>query len=384
MQRNSTQGGPTGSGGRCPFVPGSGKIPPYLAGRDVPQRVCLEFLDSIRAGGSPSGDIVLYGPRGNGKTALLLWMESRAKALNIEVRALAAAHVQTKRDLVAQLSRPANWLNRLGTISWKGLQWKAPDDTAEALIQVLQRQLRKAPLAILIDEAHTLDIAVGRSLLAATQRLRGLHAPLLLVLAGTPGLLDHLGTMGATFWERNQILPFDRLDDQDARSAIRVPFEEAGRSISSEVLQQAASASHGYPFFLQIWGKALWGPDESPTTTVTESDVERARTEFESRRNRFYRLRCDELRRMGLLNTAAALAKAYGDKQTLSGPRITGALEESLRQQGRPSDAASIAATCSNLVSVGYIWDTRSEAAETYKRGIPSLMDFVLDAVRQS
>ena len=315
---------------------------------------------------------------------MLVWMESEAKALGIEVRALAEAHLQTERDLVVQLSRPANWLSRLGAIALTGLRGKAPAGKTEGLLQTLQRQSRKAPLAILIDEAHTLDIAVGRSLLAATQRLRGLGVPLLLVLAGTPGLLDHLGTMGATFWERNRILPFDRLEDQDAHSAIRVPFEEAGRTISSEALQQAASASHGYPFFLQIWGKALWGPDESPTTTVTESDVERARTEFESRRNLFYGLRCDELRRMGLLNTAAALAEAYGDKPTLSGSCVTGVLEESLRQQGLPCDAASVAATCSNLVSVGYIWDPRSEAAETYKRGIPSLMDFVLDAVRQS
>lgn len=315
---------------------------------------------------------------------MLVWMESEAKALGIEVRALAEAHLQTERDLVAQLSRPANWLSRLGAIALTGLRGKAPAGKTEGLLQTLQRQSRKAPLAILIDEAHTLDIAVGRSLLAATQRLRGLGAPLLLVLAGTPGLLDHLGTMGATFWERNRILPFDRLKDQDARSAIRVPFEEAGWTISSEVLQQAASASHGYPFFLQIWGKALWGPDESHPSTVTESDVERARTEFESRRNLLYRLRWDELRRMGLLNIAAALAEAYGDKPALSGSCITEILEESLRQEGRPCDAASVTATCSSLVSIGYIWDPRSEAAETYKRGIPSLMDFVLDAVRQS
>ena len=315
---------------------------------------------------------------------MLVWMESEAKALGIEVRALAAAHVQTERELAAQVAGPANWLGRLGAIALKGLRGKASAAKTKGLLQTLQRQSRKAPLAILIDEAHTLDLAVGRSLLAATQRLRGLGVPLLLVLAGTPGLLDHLGTMGATFWERNRILPFDRLKDQDARSAIRVPFEEAGWTISSEVLQQAASASHGYPFFLQIWGKALWGPDESPTTTVTESDVERARTEFESRRNLLYRLRCDELRRMGLLNIAAALAEAYGDKPALSGSCITEVLEESLRQEGRPCDAASVTATCSSLVSIGYIWDTRSEAAETYKRGIPSLMDFVLDAVRQS
>lgn len=384
MQRNATQEEPTRSGGHCPFVPGSGMAPPHLAGREVPQQVCLGFLRAIQAGRSPGRDLVLYGPRGNGKTAMLVWMESEAKALGIDVRALAVADLQSQRDLVVQLSRPANWFSRLGAISWKGLQWRAPTDTTEVLAQVLQRQLHKAPLAILVDEAHTLDVAIGRSILAAAQRLRNLGAPLLLVLAGTPGLLDHLGSMKATFWERNKILPFDRLQDQDSRSAIRVPFEAAGRTIPSDVLERAVAASHGYPYFLQIWGEALWGPDEDPTGTVTESDIERARTEFESERNLFYSLRCDELRRMGLLNTAAALANAYGDKPTLSGPRITGVLEESLRQQGRPCDSASVAATCSSLVSVGYIWDPRSEAAETYKRGIPSLMDFVLDAVRQS
>ena len=53
----------------------------------------------------------------------------------------------------------------------------------------------------LLDEAHTLDVEVGRTLLNTSQHVRD-EAPFLLVLAGTPGLAAHLGGMNASFWSR--------------------------------------------------------------------------------------------------------------------------------------------------------------------------------------
>ena len=43
-----------------------------------------------------------------------------------------------------------------------------------------------------------LDLEVGRTLLNASQQVR-VDAPFLLVLAGTPGLAAHLGTMDVSF-----------------------------------------------------------------------------------------------------------------------------------------------------------------------------------------
>jgi len=56
---------------RNPFRPGAGKMPPLLAGRQEEQKTLLNFLDRTRKYDSPDSDIVLIGPRGNGKTALL-------------------------------------------------------------------------------------------------------------------------------------------------------------------------------------------------------------------------------------------------------------------------------------------------------------------------
>ena len=250
-----------GNGDRCPFVPGRGKVPPYLAGRASHQRIGRDFLDSIQTRISPESDLVLYGPRGTGKTAMLGWLEAAARQRNIDVVSLASADIKTNEELVARLSRHPKWVDRLESVSWRGLGWKAREGVADQLDQVLARRLRNAPLALLIDEAHTLDPVVGHTILSTTQHLAREDAPLVTVLAGTPGLPDLLRKMEATFWERSQILLFDRLGDRDASDAVRIPFEEAGRTISSGALNQVVSESQGYPFFLQVWGKALWGTD---------------------------------------------------------------------------------------------------------------------------
>ena len=57
------------------FMPGTGQLPPYFAGREHEQRTLLDCLGVLREGGTVPADIVLTGPRGNGKTALLRWFD---------------------------------------------------------------------------------------------------------------------------------------------------------------------------------------------------------------------------------------------------------------------------------------------------------------------
>ena len=61
-----------------PFRAGPGGLPPYLAGRGSVQAACRAFVAEVRRGRPPPREIVLYGPRGNGKTALLVWLEKEA------------------------------------------------------------------------------------------------------------------------------------------------------------------------------------------------------------------------------------------------------------------------------------------------------------------
>lgn len=324
--------------------------------------------------------LVMWGPRGNGKTTMLTWIESEARARGIQAIAVAAADIETPESLAARISGPPRWRDRLGEISWKGVSWKAGSLDAAPLDQLLARRLRKAPLALLIDEAHTLDLVVGRTVLSAIQRLGAQGAPILLVLAGTPGLPYHLREMQATFWERSQILPCDRLDDQAASDAIRIPFESAGRAIAPDALAEVVAESHGYPFFLQLWGKLVWGGNGSLAMTVTESQVRKARSEFKLRRNRFYGLRYGELEDMGLVTAAAAVAEAYEGVGQLRSAKIRAVLEAALRQEGHRYDADAVRAIRKDLVSVGYIWDPGTGPGSVYLRGIPSLMDFVLQS----
>ena len=372
--------GVQGNGDECPFVPGRGTIPPYLAGRASHQRTVRDFLKRIQAGTNPESELLLYGPRGTGKTAMLLWLAAEARQQNVDVVALASADIQTNEKLVDRLSRPPGWIDRLGSVSWRGFQWKSRDRVADDLDQVLARRLRKAPLALLIDEAHTLDPTVGHTLLPTLQRLAGEAAPLLTVLAGTPGLPDQLGKMQATFWERSEVLLFDRLGERDASDAVRIPFEEAGWTITPDALEQAVSASQGYPFFLQVWGKALWGSGKGSGCTVTVDNVQPARAEFEARRNRFYGHRHRELDKLGLLPAATAVASAYRDAPELHSTAIDRILESTLQQEGRGGDRESVLDIRRQLDDVGFIWDPGEGLGGRYVPGIPSLMDFVLQS----
>ena len=77
-----TYTGSVGSmGASGPFRPGAGGLPPYLAGREGEQRLFRELLQDLQRGVPSSSEVVLYGPRGNGKTALLFWLEREIRSL---------------------------------------------------------------------------------------------------------------------------------------------------------------------------------------------------------------------------------------------------------------------------------------------------------------
>ena len=56
---------------RTPFTPGSGGVPPHLAGRAPEKQHLLDCFAQLRGGTPPASPLILWGPRGNGKTCLL-------------------------------------------------------------------------------------------------------------------------------------------------------------------------------------------------------------------------------------------------------------------------------------------------------------------------
>ena len=61
------------------FMPGDGGVPPYLAGRKEEQAYFQACVKSLKNRRPISRDLILYGPRGNNKTALLRYLQTKTR-----------------------------------------------------------------------------------------------------------------------------------------------------------------------------------------------------------------------------------------------------------------------------------------------------------------
>ena len=65
-----------------PFVPGDGQPPPHLAGREAEQALLRKYLGRLQGRVPIPSNVILLGPRGNGKTVLLRWFKQALQATN--------------------------------------------------------------------------------------------------------------------------------------------------------------------------------------------------------------------------------------------------------------------------------------------------------------
>ena len=364
-----------------PFRPGTGGLPPYLAGRAEEQALFESLLAVLDRGEPAPSEVILYGPRGNGKTAFLAWIEEvAAPSYSVDVIPLTPSDIRTGLQLAERLL-PDHWWKGIkpDTIAVRGLTWRPGKDApVPAPRQVLEARASRRPLLLLLDEAHRLEPRVGEELLNAAQAV-GRKAPFLLVLAGTPNLRAHLGTMGASFWNRSRKLRIGRLDESAAADAIRRPLESEDTSISEEALAQVIRESHGYPFFLQLWGAALWhrahADPSLPPQRLTTTDTEACQSLFESEKNDYYADRYDELEDAELLGVARSVAELFAERRQVSPQEILVAIR---RAPGFDDGEKAVAAR-RTLGHLGFIW--RAGTTLDWEPGIPSLMDYIREVV---
>ena len=363
-----------------PFVPGRGALPPYLAGREAEQREMWKLCHYVEARRGAPRDIVLSGPRGNGKTVLMRWFQREIEALDgkIDVLWRTPSDFPDIDSLATTLVPPGRFKSLLPdtlslSIGIGRLGWDLGGNPG-TLAELLALRCNHRPLVLLVDEAHTLDRDVGRALLNASQSVAAM-APFLLALAGTPGLEPHLHSMSATFWDRARQLGIGRLDETAAAAALTYPLarQEPAVVFTDSALQQVIDESQGYPYFLQVWGAALWeAASETSETVIDASVAARARPAFELERAMYYQHRLNELERRELLPVAARVADAFAGQANL----LQGALNAAIA--GAPGvDSASTVTRCrDHLAAVGYVWNPPG-AGDSWQAGIPSLMSHV-------
>ena len=361
-----------------PFRPGPGGLPPYLAGRGPEQAIFRRLLSGLQDGLAPPREVVLHGPRGNGKTALLAWLQREAAGYpGVDVLRLTPADIPNEPRLVQRVL-PTTWLQRLtpSEVSIRGITWLTGRNESAPLDEVLAARVRKKPLVLLLDEAHTLDGEVGSTLLNTSQKI-GRELPFLLVLAGTPSLRSHLNTMNVSFWNRAERRPVGRLDSAAAGEAIRQPLHGENIDIDEDALAHVVRETHGYPYFAQLWGDALW----RQATETAEPEVRRRLTRaaadavqstFDREKNDYYLDRYEELEKLNLLPVARTVAEAFGAQPLLDDSQLETAIHEG---RGTSDDADGMTPTKDTLRDLGYDW--RPEATPMWEPGIPSLMDYV-------
>ena len=312
-----------------PFSPGAGSPPPELAGRD-------ELLETARVAlarlvrGRSSKSLILIGLRGVGKTVLLDRMRENAEAAGLatlrieapENRSLPALLVPQLRLALLRLSRQAKTkdaavhaLRALAGFA-RSLKVKFADievgidfepeaglaDNGDldqdllALLEAVGLAAKRGEIALVmfIDELQYVPEEQLASLIMALHRCAQRSLPITLIGAGLPQLPGQMGR-AKSYAERLFSFPVvGPLTHDAAADAISKPISHESTQINDDAIEEIVRVTHGYPYFLQQWGKFAWDrADESPITLddVAEAGVDAVAALDES----FFRVRFDRL-----------------------------------------------------------------------------------------
>ncbi len=372
------------------FTPGTGVVPPYLAGRKKEREYFQDCVEALTDRKPISRDMIVYGPRGNGKTALLGYLQKetlREEGSKLDILWETPSEMRTLTELSGRLTEDNQKLReRFRSVEVSGGLGFARTRTAidlsrssTTIRKILQERSQNKPFVLIIDEAHRLEPPVAEALLNASQAVRREGIAFLLILAGTPNLEAEFGRANASFWDRSELFPLGRLSPEEAGQAIIVPLQEAGVSCAPGVGEEIVERTHCYPFFLQVWGDCLarrvyqTGARIISADTIREVEVTATR-----KRDSMYQIRFNEINRMGLLDVAASVAGAFirSREPVLHGSILKEAIITGMAGDDEPVTNDRIMEKFEQLLYLGYVW--QNDLTEyAYEAGIPSLMSRV-------
>ena len=314
---------------RNPYSPGAGTPPPALAGRAALREQVQIAIARLRIGRAAKS-VLLVGLRGVGKTVMLDQMRSDADASGVvtvraetpENRSLPALLAPQLRLALLKLSRTAAAvesaryaLKALAGFA-KSLKVRFHDievgfdaepepgladngdlegDLSTLLEQVgRSAQAAKTAVVLFIDELQYLPEEQFGALISALHRCAQNRLPLTVVGAGLPQLRGLAGD-AKSYAERLFDFPMiEALKESEARLAIEKPARDEGVVYTSDAIAEILAQTHGYPYFLQEWGKHSW--DVAQSSPITLADVRSASIQaIAALDESFFRVRFDRL-----------------------------------------------------------------------------------------
>ena len=262
-----------------PFKPTAGAEPPVLVGRD---HVIDDFIDGLDEGvGAPGRLMRITGPRGSGKTVLLTELGDVARKRGWLVVDVTARTGMLDEIILALSSKDAIELSAdidLGIVKAHAStgQKDGARSIREALTKATSSAVGRTGVLITVDEVQDADRDEMVQLATAVQHLIREGKDIAFVFAGiTTGVLDFLNDASLTFLRRAKAeelapIPLDEVCEAYAKS-----FAATGMSISGDALKEAAQATSGYAFLVQLVGYQVWRKcrrhvDESSIVTIDD------------------------------------------------------------------------------------------------------------------
>lgn len=357
-----------------PFQPEAGVRPPLLAGRAAELVLAGELLGSLERGRRPPQGLLLYGPRGNGKTVLLSQIAEEARGRGLRVEELSGAAYRDPEALRRELrERTGLARTRVTGVQAAGFGISAqpgePDVNTTRLFAHWVGQA-PAPLVILLDEAHAIEPDAGRLFFDAVQSATRADLPFLLVAAGTPDARWRLRLAG-TFTERAVArVQVGRIERSEAVRALEEPARGAGLPMDDEAATLLARESQEYPYFIQLLGSAAWRAAE--TASSPGIGLQSAREGIEAARpviQRFYAERFAEARERSVHRALGPLAALVCQR---GGRLDDDDLDEFVAAAPVPASETALLDTLSDL---GVLWEAEPSV---WEMGIPNFADHIL------
>ncbi len=385
------------------FNSGEGVKPPWFSGRKKEKDYYNKAIRRLVTDKPPGASIIVFGPRGNGKTSLLRHLESKTReeyGQSIDLLWTTPVDISNRSQLMSLLvsgvaekgiKTMVNAISKLVRIRVKhdagfieagipGIKDRIYTNETE----ILRERCRLKPFVLMIDEAHELDPEVAKGLLNASQNVRGEGCKFLLVLAGTPNIKVTFSKASSTFWDKCACFSLGRLSNRFAVEALGKPLLDQKISFTPDVAEEVAVVrAQGYPVFIQQWGEALsHNLVKTGSKTITMDTVMAVEKDVTMQRNMIYESRKTEIKEAGLLLVAEALAATFSQQEQIQVIAAEKIIEDFLLKNPLPETVNDpVRYTLETFNHTGFIWQTiggENNDMDYYEPGIPSLMSNIL------